>query len=45
MADALRRRRVERVHGFSVGRQITLRGSAAMEHSARRYIEPLAEDR
>ncbi len=44
MADRLKRWPVDRVYGFSVGRQITEDGSAAIEHSARRYIELLSED-
>lgn len=45
MADALKQWRVDRVYGFSVGRQITRSGSAAIEHSAQRYITAVLEDR
>lgn len=44
MADALKRRSIERVYGFTAGRQILRDGSAAIEHSARRYIDLLSED-
>lgn len=44
MADALKRWRIDRVYGFSVGRQIIRDGGAAIEHSARRYIDLLSED-
>ena len=44
MADALRQRRIERVYGFSTGRQVTRDGSAAIEHSAQRYIDLLSTD-
>ena len=45
MADALKQRRIDRVYGFSVGRQITRDGSDAIEHSAQRYIAVVSEDR
>ena len=45
MADALRPWHTDRVYGFCVGRQIVADGSAAIEHSAKRYIELLSEDR
>ena len=45
MADRLKEWPTERVYGFSAGRQIMGRGSAAIEHSARRYIQVLSEDR
>ncbi len=45
MADALKQWRIERVYGFSIGRQITQGGSAAIEHSAQRYIAVASEDR
>ena len=45
MADVLKRWRIDRVYGFSVGRQIARDGGAAIEHSARRYIQVLSEDR
>ena len=44
MADALQQWRVDRVYGFSVGRQIVRNGSAAIEHSAQRYVEVLSEN-
>jgi len=44
IADALKHWRVDRVYGFNVGRQITQNGSAAIEHSAQRYIQLLSED-
>ena len=44
IADALKRWRIDRVYGFSVGHQIIGDGSAAIEHSARRYIELLSEE-
>jgi len=44
IADSLKPWRVDRVYGFNVGRQITQNGSAAIEHSAQRYIELLSED-
>ncbi len=44
IADRLRPWPVERVYGFSVGRQITEGGSAAIEHSAQRFIDLLSED-
>ena len=43
MADALKPWRIERVYGFSVGRQVIRDGNAAIEHSAQRYIELLSE--
>ena len=45
VADELGRWRIDRVYGFSVGRQIARNGSAAIEHSARRYVELLSEGR
>ena len=45
IAGALKRWPVDRVYGFSVGRQITENGGAAIEHSAKRYIDLLAEER
>ena len=45
IADRLQQWRVDRVYGFNVGRQIVENGSAAIEHSARRYIELLSEER
>ena len=45
IADRLQQWRVNRVYGFNVGRQIVADGSAAIEHSAQRYIELLQEDR
>ncbi len=45
IADDLKPWHVDRVYGFSTGRQIMTDGSAAIEHSAKRYIELLAEDR
>lgn len=44
IADALSQWRVDRVYGFSVGRQITEEGGTAIERSARRYIKLLSED-
>ena len=45
MADQIKQWPADRVYGFSVGRQITEGGSAAIEHSAMRYIDSLSEDR
>ena len=45
IADALQAWRFERVYGFSPGRQILEHGSAAVEHSAQRYITVSQEDR
>ena len=45
IADALKPWRIDRVYGFSVGRQIAQDGSAAIERSAQRYIALLSEDR
>ncbi len=44
MADTLKPWRIDRLYGFSVGLQITQQGSAAIEHSAQRYIQLLSED-
>ena len=44
IADALKQWRIDRVYGFSVGLQILQDGNAAIEHSARRYIDLLSED-
>ena len=43
-AGALKQWRIERIYGFSIGRQIVQDGSAAIEHSARRYIDLLSEN-
>ena len=45
IADRVQRWQVDRVYGFNVGRQIVENGNAAIEHSARRYIDLLAEHR
>ncbi len=45
MADALKQWHIDRIYGFSVGRDIMENGSAAIEHSARRYIDVVSEDR
>lgn len=45
IAEAVAPWRVDRIHGFSVGREIVGNGSAAIERSARRYVELLSEDR
>ena len=45
IADRLQQWRVDRVYGFNVGRQILKDGNAAIENSARRYIELLSGDR
>ena len=45
IADKLQRWRIDRVYGFNVGRQILESGGAAIERSARRYIELLSEER
>ncbi len=44
MADGLKQWRIDRVYGFSVGRQIDQDGNAAIEHSAQRYTKLLSED-
>ena len=44
IADALKQWRINRVYGFSVGHQIIEHGSAAIEHSAQRYIALLSEE-
>lgn len=44
MADTLKQWRIDRVYGFDIGRQITQDGSAAIQHSAQRYIDLLSED-
>ena len=44
MADRLKEYPIERVYGFSTGRQIIGHGSAAIEHSAQRYIQVLSEN-
>jgi len=43
MADALSHWRIDRLHGFTTGREITEGGSEAIAHSAQRYIELLSE--
>lgn len=45
IADVLKLHKVDRVYGFSVGRQIIENGGAAIENSAQRYIGLLSEDR
>lgn len=45
IAGVLKRWRIDRVYGFSVGREITRDGGAAIEHSARRYVDLLSKDR
>jgi len=45
IADALQAWRFDRVYGYSTGRQILEHGSAAVEHSAQRYIALLQEDK
>ena len=45
IADRLQQWWIDRIHGFNVGRQIVDDGSAAIELSARRYIELLSEVR
>lgn len=45
IADTLQQWRVDRVYGFNVGRQVLERGGAAIERSARRYVELLSEER
>ena len=45
VADELRRWRIGRVYGFSVGRQILQGGGTAIEYSAQRYVTLLSEDR
>ncbi len=44
IADALALWHIDRVYGFSAGRQIVRDGGAAIEHSARRYIDLLSEN-
>ncbi len=44
IANTLAQWRIDRIYGFNVGRQITADGSAAIELSARRYVELLAEE-
>ncbi len=44
IADALKPWRIDRVYGFTVGRQIMENGSAAIEYSAQRYIEVLSQE-
>jgi len=44
MADVLKQIPIDRVYGFSVGRQIVRDGGAAIEHSAQRFIRLLFED-
>ena len=45
IADRLREWRIDRVYGFAPGRRIDRNGGAAIEHSARRVIDLLSEDR
>ncbi len=45
IADILRCWRIDRVYGFSVGRQIVKDGGAAIQRSAQRYIDLLSKDR
>ena len=45
IADSLKSLRIDRVYGFNVGRQIIEGGGAAIERSARRYIDLLSKDR
>ncbi len=45
IADVLKGWHIDRVYGFNVGRQIVKDGSAAIQRSAQRYIEQLADDR
>ena len=44
IANTLKQWSIDRVYGYSVGRQIDRDGNAAIEHSAQRYIQMLSED-
>ena len=45
IADEIGRWRVDRIYGFDEGLQIIGDGSAAIEDSARRYIDLLSEEK